>query len=227
MNDTKKTFKIGDRVYVYNPMGDNYYGKVVRIVPPNTYPGTASITKSLPGHLKPTYKRYVSYSHVTYLVQIEGTNSVCRPRVVNIELAVEQYEPAKKKPEPLKVPVEVKKTPAPNLVYNINYNLTQLEAAAEFIFENNESVSLWIEQPKSAADVQRIIVEFIRKRVHENMELIRDGMADQWADWGGTGGYMILMTTDDDHTVDVEIFVDPAVGWNKHKPWRMVSESFS
>lgn len=223
----KQTFKIGDRVYVYNPMGDNYYGKVVGVVPPNTYPGARPITQSLPLHLKTIYKRYVLHSHVTYLVHVEGTDNVTRPRVANIELAVEQYEPVKKKPEPLKVPFEVKKTPAPNLVYNINYNLTQLEAAAEFIFKNNDSVSLWVERVQSAADVQRVIVEFIRKRVRENMELIRDGMADQWNDWAGTGGYTIVMTTDDDHTVDVDIMVDPAVGGNKHKPWRMVSESFS
>jgi len=163
----------------------------------------------------------VVYPYETYLVHTEGTNKITHPRVCNIYLATEQPKP--KKPSTKKAPAPT--SPEPDPGYTIRYDLTQLEAAADFIFENNDSVSLWPERVTSAADVQRLIIDFIRLHAHQNMIRVKSGNANSWTGCVGTGGYMIIMTTDNDRTVDVEIFVDPAVS-NKHSPLRTVSELF-
>ena len=87
----------------------------------------------------------------------------------------------------------------------MRYNLQQVMDAAGFIWHFNDSVTEWPDQPKSAMDVVSIILDFARKRGMENMA------GDEWTSWSGTGGFMIIFTSDDDESFAVEVYVDPAL----------------
>lgn len=98
----------------------------------------------------------------------------------------------------------------------INYNMTQLMAAAEFIWNNNPAVQQWPARPRSVMDVVNDILRTAKRQAEKNVQgWIRDG---SWSTFVGTGGYTVMLTSDSDFddmdniVVDLDILVDPAVG---------------
>lgn len=98
----------------------------------------------------------------------------------------------------------------------ISYNVAQLTAAAEFIWNNNPSVQHWPDRPGSVMDVANGILRTAKRQAEKNVEgWFRDG---SWSTFVGTGGYTVMLTSDSDFddvdniVVDLDILVDPAVG---------------
>lgn len=89
----------------------------------------------------------------------------------------------------------------------MRYNRYQVMAAAQFIWDNNPSVSDWPACPRGVMDVYEAILAFGRKHGMENM-----ADPDNWCSWTGTGGFMVLITSDDPDSFDIDVYVDPAVG---------------
>jgi hypothetical protein len=86
------------------------------------------------------------------------------------------------------------------------YNVNQLMKAAEYIWEHNNHVDAWPNKPQSVMDVMRIMLNLAERQGVKNM---RD--PDNWVSWVGTGGYVLIITSDDPDTFVVEFLIDPNV----------------
>jgi hypothetical protein len=102
-------------------------------------------------------------------------------------------------------------------MYEIHYNFSQLEKAAEFIFNNNSSCCVWPSPACSAYDVRIQIEQMIRRVAAENMVSPSAERDANWTTWTGTGGFFLVFTSDDDYSIDVSIYVDPAIGTNTYR----------
>lgn len=89
----------------------------------------------------------------------------------------------------------------------MRYDRGQVMAAAQFIWDNNPAVRCWPSQPKSALDVFDDIMQFGKRHGVRNMQ-----DPDNWSGWSGTGGYLVMFTSDEDDVFDIDVYVDPAVG---------------
>lgn len=97
----------------------------------------------------------------------------------------------------------------------MRYNLTQVMSVAQFLWNNNPSIELWPVRPRDSMDIFDQILNMARQLGMRNM-----ADPENWNTWTGTGGFVILVTSDEDDAFDVEVFVDAAVG----RDCRMVEE---
>jgi hypothetical protein len=104
---------------------------------------------------------------------------------------------------------------------DIGYNMTSLQEVAQFILENNTSVSKWPEPPKNAFELMRQMKDHVYRDVRKNVKVLerekQEGMSlsDGWVNMTGTGGYTILYSLEDQKDdwvyISVDFLVDPAV----------------
>lgn len=98
----------------------------------------------------------------------------------------------------------------------ISYNMSQLMAAAEFIWNNNPAVQHWPDQPRSVMDVANGILRTAKRQAEQNVHTWQ--ASGVWSTFVGTGGYTVILTSDSDFddvdniVIDLDILVDPAVG---------------
>lgn len=90
----------------------------------------------------------------------------------------------------------------------MTYNRYQVMAAAQYIWNYNDAVQRWPSQPRSALDVVEDILAFGRKHGTRNMQR----PDSEWTSWSGTGGYMVLFTSDDNDSFNIDVYVDASVG---------------
>ncbi len=95
----------------------------------------------------------------------------------------------------------------------ISYDKRALNAAAEYIWNNNTVVRDWPDKPTSVKEVKHIIKTFMVEAALKNatyIKSVKNGKTrGKWVSWTGTGGYFFIFSTDDDVTIDVEILVSP------------------
>ena len=103
----------------------------------------------------------------------------------------------------------------------IGYNMTSLQEVAQFILENNASISKWPNPPKNAFELMRQMKDHVYRDVSKNVKTLErekaEGVSlqDEWVNMTGTGGYTILYSLEDQKDdyvyMSVDFLVDPAV----------------
>lgn len=89
----------------------------------------------------------------------------------------------------------------------MRYNLTQVMSVAQFLWNNNPSIGMWPSQPRDSMDIFDQILSMARQQGVLNM-----ADPDNWIGSTGTGGFIILITSDEEDAFDVEVYVDAAIG---------------
>jgi hypothetical protein len=94
----------------------------------------------------------------------------------------------------------------------IRYNAHELLAAANYIWTHNKKVTNWPSKPTTSQEVAYLIKQHMIEIAIKNASTLKQGYTGNhdWINWTGTGGYMFTLTTDDDDTIDVNIFVSPS-----------------
>lgn len=94
---------------------------------------------------------------------------------------------------------------------HIRYNLEQVLTAAQFLWDNNPACRNWPSAPIGPNDIVDDILRHAERQAQANA-----AHPHRWSTFSGTGGYIILFTSDDDlddvQYVDIEVYVDSAVG---------------
>jgi hypothetical protein len=106
--------------------------------------------------------------------------------------------------------------------HTIHYSHTQLQDAAEYLWQNNPYIKLWPDRPASPKAVYDIIRAEAIRHARRNCaaieyELQTGKLSPDWVGSTGTGGYYIIFTTDmqvGEHgiVVNFDVLISPALG---------------
>lgn len=88
----------------------------------------------------------------------------------------------------------------------MEYNLTQVQDVATFLWNNNPYVKSWPSAPKDVLDVVNQILSHARRQGKLNMT------SSNWVSTIGTGGYTIIFSSDTPDLFDIQVLVDMSVG---------------
>jgi hypothetical protein len=90
----------------------------------------------------------------------------------------------------------------------MEYNITQVQEVATFLWKKNPHVKQWPSAPKSEKDVFNQILKHAKAHGMRNM----NGGDDEWVRTVSTGGYTLIVSSDRNNIFDVEVLVDLGVG---------------